>query len=139
MFEDKYGDFTVLCDSATKERVLDLLPHLDDNAWNAVIKSGWPGTCTSFGNFEITIENEAGDTLVVSCVDDACRDGYFPYLTPFRVQCGKYDFPSTSLSFMRFVGEIMPPNMMYRYEFSNFSLLMKAYRYIIWHREAFGI
>ena len=139
VFEDKYADFTVLCNSATKERVLGLLPHLDDNTWNAVIKSGWPGTCTSFGNFEVTMENEAGDKLVVSCVDASCRHGYFPYLTPFRVQCGKYDFPSTSLSFMRFVGEIMPPNMMYRYEFSNFSLLMKAYRYVIWHREAFGI
>ena len=139
VFEDKYVDFTVRCDSATKERVLGLLPHLDDNTWNAVIKSGWPGTCTSFGNFEVTMENEAGDTLVVSCVDDACHDGYFPYLTPFRVHYGKYDFPSTSLSFMRFVSEIMPANMMYRYEFSNFSLLMKAYRYVIWHREAFGI
>ena len=139
VFQDPYSDFTVLCDSTTKERVLGLLPRLDDNAWNAIIKSGWPGGCTTFGEFEVTMENEAGEALVVSCTADACHDGFFPYMTPFRAQCGKYDFPSTDLSFMRFIGKIMPSNMMYRREFSNFSLLMKAYRYVIWHRESFGI
>jgi hypothetical protein len=39
---------------------------------------------------------------------------------------------------MRFVGEITPTSMQNR-SFSKFSLLMKAYRYVLWHREAFGI
>jgi len=76
--------------------------------------------------------------LVVSHTDNSCRNGYYPYKTPFQVQCDGRSFPATSLPFMRFIGEITPTSMQDD-SFSKFSLLMKAYRYIIWHREAFGI
>ncbi|MBR4637876.1 MAG: hypothetical protein IKO81_04430, partial [Bacteroidales bacterium] len=76
--------------------------------------------------------------LVVSHTDNSCRNGYYPYKTPFQVQCDGRSFPATSLPFMRFIGEITPTSMQDD-SFSKFSLLMKAYRYIICHREAFGI
>lgn len=131
-------DFSTWCDSATKERVLEILPHLDDSIWTEIIQSYQDGTCTSSSTFEITFRNKAGKTLVVSHADNSCRNGYYPYKTPFQVQCDRRSFPATSLPFMRFIGEITPTSMQDD-SFSKFSLLMKAYRYVICHREAFGI
>jgi hypothetical protein len=133
-------DFSTWCDSATKERVLGVLPQLDDSIWTEIIQSYTEGGCTSFSTFEITFQNKAGKTLVVSCTDASCYEGYgyYPYKTPFLIQCNGCTFPATSLPFMRFVGEITPTSMQDR-SFSNFSLLMKAYRYVLWHREMFGI
>lgn len=37
-----------------------------------------------------------------------------------------------------YVGEITPTSMQ-DHSFSKFNLLMKAYRYVLCHREAFGI
>ena len=133
-------DFSTWCDSATKERVLGVLPQLGDSIWTEIIQSYQDGGCTSFSTFEITFQNKAGKTLVVSCTDASCYEGYgyYPYKTPFQIQCDGRSFPATSLPFMHFVGEITPTSMQDR-SFSKFSLLMKAYRYIICHREAFGI
>ena len=138
VFAPKIVDFSIWCDSATKERALMVLPLLDDSVWTDIIQSYNSGRCTSSSTFEITFRNQASQSLVVSCIDDACTYGYFPYMTPFQIQCGGYPFPGTNLSFMHFIGEIKSPTML-DYEFSNFSLLMKAYRYVILHREAFGI
>jgi hypothetical protein len=136
----KMVDFSTWCDSATKERVLEVLPQLGDSIWTEIIQNYQNGGCTSFSTFEITFQNKAGKTLVVSCTDNSCYEGYgyFPYKTPFQIQCDGRSFPATSLPFMRFVGEITPISMQDR-SFSKFSLLMKAYRYVLWHREAFGI
>ena len=131
-------DFSTWCDSATKERVLEVLPQLGDSNWTEIIQSYQEGSCTSSTTFEITFQNKAGKTLVVSCTDHSCRYGYYPYKTPFQIQCDGHSFPATSLPFMRFVGEITPTSMQ-DCSFSKFSLLMKAYRYVLWHREAFGI
>ena len=131
-------DFSTWCDSATKERVLEVLPQLGDSIWTEIIQSYPDGGCTSFSTFEITFQNKDGKTLVVSCTDNSCRYGCYPYKTPFQIQCDGRSFPATSLPFMRFVGEITPISMQDR-SFSKFSLLMKAYRYVLWHREAFGI
>ena len=133
-------DFSTWCDSATKERVLEVLPQLGDSIWTEIIQNYQNGGCTSFSTFEITFQNKVGKTLVVSCTDDSCYEGYgyFPYKTPFQIQCDGRSFPATSLPFMRFVGEITPISMQDR-SFSKFTLLMKAYRYVLWHREAFGI
>jgi hypothetical protein len=131
-------DFSILCDSATKERVLEVLPQLSDSIWTEIIQSYQDGRCTSFSTFEITLQNKAGKTLVISRTDNSCNYGYYPYKTPFQIQCDGRSFPATSLPFMRFVGEITPISMQDR-SFSKFTLLMKAYRYVLWHREAFGI
>lgn len=134
----KMVDFSTWCDSATKERVLEVLPHLGDSIWTEIIQSYQDGSCTSSSTFEITFQNKAGMTLVVSHKDNSCNYGYYPYKTPFQIQCDGRSFPATSLPFMRFVSEIIPTSMQDR-SFSKFSLLMKAYRYVLWHREAFGI
>lgn len=134
----KMVDFSTWCDSATKERVLEVLPHLGDSIWTEIIQSYQDGSCTSSSTFEITFQNKAGMTLVVSHKDNSCNYGYYPYKTPFQIQCDDRSFPATNLPFMRFVGEITPTSMQNR-SFSKFSLLMKAYRYVLWHREAFGI
>ena len=131
-------DFSTRCDSATMERVLEVLPHLGDSIWTEIIQSYQNGGCTSASTFEITFQNKAGKTLVVSHTDNSCHFGHYPYKTPFRIQCDGRSFPATSLPFMRFVGEITPTSMQDR-SFSKFTLLMKAYRYVLWHREAFGI
>ncbi|MBO4489475.1 MAG: hypothetical protein J5741_07485 [Bacteroidales bacterium] len=137
-FSRSIFDVSVSCDSATRERILVILPQLDDSIWTKIIKSYQEGGCTAFSTFKITFQNKAGKSLVVSCTDDACNYGFFPYMTPFQIQCDNLLFPATSLPFMRFVGEIKGPSMKDA-NFSNFSLLMKAYRYVLWHREAFGI
>ena len=134
----KMVDFSTWCDSATKERVLEVLPQLGDSIWTEIIQSYQDGSCTSYSTFEITFQNKAGKTLVVSRTDNSCFYGYYPYKTPFQIQCDDRSFPATSLPFMRFVGEITPISMQDR-SFSKFTLLMKAYRYVLWHREAFGI
>ena len=135
----KHGaDLTIWCDSATNERVLEVLPQLGDSIWTEIIQSYPDGGCTSFSTFEITFQNKDGKTLVVSCTDNSCNYDYYPYKTPFQIQCDGRTFPATSLSFMRFVGEITPTSMQDR-SFSKFTLLMKAYRYVLWHREEFGI
>ena len=131
-------DFSIWCDSATKERVLGVIPQLGDSIWTEIIQSCQEEYCTSATTFEITLQNKAGKTLVVSRTDNSCNYGYYPYKTPFLIQCDGLSFPATSLQFMRFVGEISPTSMQDR-SFSNFSLLLKAYRYILWHREAFDI
>lgn len=134
----KMVDFSTWCDSATKERVLEVLPQLSDSIWTEIIQSYQDGSCTSYSTFEITFQNKAGKTLVVSRTDNSCFYGYYPYKTPFQIQCDSRSFPATSLPFMRFVGEITPISMQDR-SFSKFTLLMKAYRYVLWHREVFGI
>lgn len=134
----KMVDFSTWCDSATKERVLEVLPQLSDSIWTEIIQSYQDGSCTSASTFEVTFQNKAGMTLVVSHTDNSCNYGYYPYKTPFQIQCDDRSFPATNLPFMRFVGEITPTSMQNR-SFSKFSLLMKAYRYVLWHREAFGI
>ena len=134
----KMVDFSTWCDSATKERVLEVLPQLSDSIWTEIIQSYQDGSCTSASTFEVTFQNKAGKTLVVSHTDNSCNYGYYPYKTPFQIQCDDRSFPATNLPFMRFVGEITPTSMQNR-SFSKFSLLMKAYRYVLWHREAFGI
>ena len=134
----KMVDFSTWCDSATKERVLEVLPQLGDSIWTEIIQSYQDGSCTSYSTFEITFQNKAGKTLVVSRTDNSCFYGYYPYKTPFQIQCDSRSFPATSLPFMRFVGEITPISMQDR-SFSKFTLLMKAYRYVLWHREVFGI
>lgn len=128
----------LFCDSITKERILGVIPYLNDKTWTDIIQSYQPGCCTTVGTLEITFRNKAGRTLVVSCTDDACQYVFSPYMTPFQVQCDGRAFPSAFLPFMRFVGEIKLPTMK-DYNFSNFSLLMKASRYVLWHREQFGI
>jgi hypothetical protein len=134
----KMVDFSTWCDSATKERVLEVLPQLSDSIWTEIIQSYQDGSCTSASTFEVTFQNKAGKTLVVSHTDNSCNYGYYPYKTPFQIQCDDRSFPATNLPFMRFIGEITPTSMQDR-SFSKFSLLMKAYRYVLWHREAFGI
>ena len=126
------------CDSITREHILKVLPQLGDSIWTDIIQSYQSGKCTTVGTLEITFQNAAGKTLVVSCTDDACSYGHFPYMTPFLIQCDGYSFPGTNIPFMRFIGEIRVPSM-FGYNFSNFSLLMKAFRYVLWHREEFGV
>ena len=133
-----FFNFDLFCDSVTNERIFGMLPHLDDSLWNDAIKSHWYGNCTSRSTLIITFRNRAGKSLIIHCTDDACGYGHFPYRTPFQVQCGRYIFPSASIPFMRFIGENLPPSMTWR-NFSHFMALMKAYRYILWHRELFGI
>ncbi len=125
-------------DSVTVERILGVLPQLNDSVWTDIIQTYWHGGCTSSSTLEITFQNEAGKSLFISNIDDDCDYGYFPYRTPFQVQCEEKEFPCTNIPFMQFVSEIMPPSMADN-KFSHFNLLMKAYCYILYHREMFGI
>ncbi|MBR6063132.1 MAG: hypothetical protein IKP54_03080 [Bacteroidales bacterium] len=138
LFSNSRGIFDYLGDSITVERILGVLPQLGDSVWTDIVKTYWDGGCTSYSTLEITFQNQKGKTLVISNTDNACGYGYFPYKTPFQVQCGGYTFPGTSLPFMQFVREIMPPAMV-MLNFSHFSLLLKACRYVLWNREKFGI
>lgn len=136
MFSNSRGAFNYFGDSVTVEHVLAILPQLNDSIWTDIIQSYWNGGCTSYSTIEITFQNKTGKSLVISNLDNACGYGYFPYKTPFQVQCGKKAFPCASIPFMQFISEIMPPSMA-GHEFSHFSLLMKACRYVLWHREMF--
>ena len=138
MFSSSTGAFNYLDDSVTVEHVLGILPQLNDSAWTDIIQSYWNGGCTSSSTLEISFQNKAGKSLVISNLDNACGYGYFPYRTPFQVQCGDKVFPCANVPFMFFVSEIMPPVMVDN-NFSHFNLLMKACRYVLRHREMFGI
>lgn len=138
LFSGSSLTLSAYCDSITRERILEVLPQLGDSIWTDIIQSYQSGGCSTVGTLEITFQNAADKTLVVSCTDDACSYGHFPYMTPFQIQCGGYSFPGTSIPFMRFIGEIKAPSMFWHH-FSNFSLLMKAFRHVLWHREEFGV
>ena len=138
MFSSSTGAFNYLGDSVTVERVLGILPQLNDSVWTDIIHSYWSGRCTSSSTLEITFQNKAGKSLVIRNRNDACGYGFFPYRTPFQVQCGDKVFPCASVPFMQSVSEIMPPSMVDR-NFSHFNLLMKACRYVLMHREMYGI
>lgn len=138
MFSSSTGALNYLGDSVTVERVLGILPQLNDSVWTDIIHSYWSGRCTSSSTLEITFQNKAGKSLVISNRNDACGYGFFPYRTPFQVQCGDKVFPCASVPFMQSVSENMPPSMVDR-NFSHFNLLMKACRYVLMHREMYGI
>ncbi len=138
MFSSSTGALNYLGDSVTVERVLGILPQLNDSVWTDIIHSYWSGRCTSSSTLEITFQNKAGKSLVIRNRNDACGYGFFPYRTPFQVQCGDKVFPCASVPFMQSVSEIMPPSMVDR-NFSHFNLLMKACRYVLMHREMYGI
>ena len=138
MFSSSTGALNYLGDSVTVERILGILPQLNDSVWTDIIHSYWSGRCTSSSTLEITFQNKAGKSLVISNRNDACGYGFFPYRTPFQVQCGDKVFPCASVPFMQSVSENMPPSMVDR-NFSHFNLLMKACRYVLMHRELYGI
>ena len=138
MFSNSRGAINYFGDSVTVERVLGVLSLLNDSVWTDIIQSHFDGRCTQSSTLEITFQNKANKTLVISNLDNACGYGFFPYKTPFQVRCGEKVFPCASIPFMQFVSEMMPPSMV-GHNFSHFDLLMKACRYVLEHRERFGI
>lgn len=77
MFSSSTGALNYLGDSVTVERVLGILPQLNDSVWTDIIHSYWSGRCTSSSTLEITFQNKAGKSLVIRNRNDACGYGFF--------------------------------------------------------------
>lgn len=113
-----------------QQTLKDTIPKLSDSLLTYILTTGFHNNCTGGNIYEITLINDNKDTLLISMKHHCCSSGVFPYIIPFTINTGKIEFFSTHFPFMQFMGNVMPPEMIGKYLFSNEEVLYKIIRYL---------